>query len=146
MGEVVTIWGGQVFTADEVQAGKARKGSLSAIAERLYLGVRADAPDELGPDHFLNHSCDPNTWMTDEVTLVARRDIAQDEELTADYAMWEADENHVMRWACACGSPLCRGRVTGQDWRLPELQQRYRGHFSPLINQRIARLQIGQGP
>jgi hypothetical protein len=84
--------------------------------------------------------------MTDEVTLVARRDIAQDEELTADYAMWEADENHVMRWACVCGSPRCRGRVTGQDWRLPELPQRYRGHFSPLINQRIARLQIGQGP
>jgi hypothetical protein len=106
-----------VFTVEEVQAGKARKGSVSAIAERLYIGVSADAPDDPGPDHFLNHSCDPNTWMTDEVTLVARRDIGQDEEVTADYAMWEAE-----------------------DWRHPELQRRYRGHFSPFINERIARL------
>jgi len=80
------------------------------------------------------------------VTLVAWHDRAQDEELTADSAMWEADEPSVMRSTCACGSPLCRGRVTGLDWRRPKLQQRDRGHCSPFINERIARRTIGEVP
>ena len=41
---------------------------------------------------YTNHSCDPNVWMQDEVTLAARRDIAIGEELTIDYAMIEGDE------------------------------------------------------
>jgi transcription elongation factor len=32
-GEIVTIWGGQVFTLAEIQAGKARKKSLVAIGK-----------------------------------------------------------------------------------------------------------------
>jgi hypothetical protein len=145
-GEIVTVWGGQVFTLAHVQAGKAWKKSLVAIDEGLYLGEEmSDGPYQPGPDHYLNHSCDPNVWMVDEVTLAARRDIAKDEELTADYALWEEDENTIMRWTCSCGSPLCRGRVTGRDWRLPTLRECYRGHFSPFINQRIARLEQPEG-
>ena len=141
-GEIVTVWGGQVFTLAQIQAGKARKKSLVALGEGLYLGEEmGDEPYRPGPDYYLNHSCDPNVWMVDEVTLAARRDIAKDEELTADYALWEEDENYIMRWTCSCGSPLCRGRVTGRDWRLPDLRQRYRAHFSPFINARVARLE-----
>jgi len=40
---------------------------------------------------------------------------------------------------CRCGSPLCRGVITGDDWRRTDLQARYRGHFSPFIDARIAR-------
>ena len=81
----------------------------------------------------MNHSCDPNVWMLDQVTLVTRREIEPGGELTADYALWEADEGWVGRWECRCGASRCRGRVTGQDWRSRELQERYRGHFSPFI-------------
>jgi uncharacterized protein len=104
-----------------------------------------DGPYQPGPDHYLNHSCDPNVWMVDEVTLAARRDMAKGEELAADYALWEEDENHVMRWTCSCGSPFCRGRVTGRDWRLRDLRERYRWHFSPFINDRIACLEHPEG-
>ena len=51
------------------------------------------------PTYFTNHSCDPNIWMKDAVTLIARRDIQIDEELTADYALWEGDENFVAAWS-----------------------------------------------
>jgi hypothetical protein len=88
---------------------------------------------------------DYDVWMVDEVTLAARRDIAKDEELTADYALWEEDENYLMPWTCSCGSPLCRGRVTGRDWCLRDLRERHRGHFSPFINDRIARLERSGG-
>jgi hypothetical protein len=89
-------------------------------------------------EEYLNHSCDPNVWLDDEVTLSARRTIAPGEELTSDYALWELNEDHVSPWLCRCGSRLCRGRFTGQDWRSPELQRRYAGHFHPTIEARIA--------
>ncbi|MGH2562766.1 MAG: SET domain-containing protein [Thermomicrobiales bacterium] len=134
-GEVVFRWGGVLFTPEEIRAGKAKPGTVAAIDEGVYLAAPAD--DEGDASDFTNHSCDPNLWMTDAVTLVARRDVPADEELTGDYAMWEVDEEYVAAWACRCGSPLCRGRLTGRAWRLPELQERYRGHFSPFINRRI---------
>jgi uncharacterized protein len=135
-GEVVTIWGGEVFTLAEVAAGKTKPCSVAAIAETLVLASPVQGPDH--PDQFLNHSCDPNVWMQDEVTLIARYDIRPGEELTADYTLWEWDEQRVLSWQCRCGAPLCRGRITGRDWRRPELQARYQGHFSPFINARIA--------
>ncbi len=124
-GEVVVIWGGTLFTEEEIWAGKARRGSIAAIDDGLYLASPADAPPS--PEDFMNHSCDPNVWM-------------QDEELTADYAMWEATEEHVMPFECRCGSALSRKTITGRDWRLPELQERYRDHFSPFLNRRVERL------
>jgi uncharacterized protein len=77
--------------------------------------------------------------MKDEATLMARRNIETAEEITADYMMWEADEEFVAAWRCNCGSPLCRGKVTGRDWKVVELQERYKGHFSPFLNERIKR-------
>lgn len=132
------IWGGSLFTVEEVKAGKAKQGTIAAVSENLVLAVPADGPG--GPDQYLNHSCDPNLRMEDEVTLVARRDILSGEELTADYAMWEWDEDWVASWICNCGSALCRGTITGKDWKLRELQGRYRHHFSPFITERIAKL------
>jgi hypothetical protein len=51
--------------------------------------------------------------------------------------LFEGDENHAPPWDCGCGSALCRGRFTGRDWRRADLQEQYRGHFSPFINARI---------
>lgn len=138
VGEVVTVWGGVLFTEAEIRAGKAKQHTLAAINEGLYLAGLPDDPDS--PDDFMNHSCDPNVWMRDEVTLVARRDIAIGEELTADYAMWEADPNWVLQNPCNCGTSFCRKTITGQDWKLQDLQRRYGNHFSPFINRRIINL------
>jgi len=144
-GEPLVVWGGQLFTMDDVCAGKAAPGSTVAVGEDLYLGSPAEAYNRERDDRgdFINHSCDPNVWMADEVTQVARRYIAKDEELTMDYAMIEADESHVNAWRCRCSSPLCRGQVTGLDWRLRALQNRYAGYFSPFINRRIEAQHVG---
>lgn len=137
-GEVVIRWGGtpeNVFAEEEIRAGKARKSSSIEIEEGIYLAGEADVSAE--DSDFLNHSCNSNLWMGDAVTLVARRNIKEGEEVVADYALWQGDESWVADWDCKCGSPDCRKRVTGKDWRLPELQERYKGHFSPFINRRI---------
>lgn len=137
VGEVVVVWGGTLASEADLRGGRARKGSVSAVAEGMYLVGLAE--ESAGPDDFMNHACDPTVWMADEVTLVARRAIAAGEELTADYVFWEADESWVAPWACRCGAAVCRGVVSGRDWRRPELQARYAGHFSPFIEARIRR-------
>jgi SET domain-containing protein len=137
-GEVVVIWGGKYVGQEEAQ--KARhEGKIAQQIDENTFDVYSR--DEANRDQtwFMNHSCDPNVWMRDEVTLVARDEIELGEELTGDYAMWEAEEDEVKPWECKCGSSLCRKKITGKDWRKPELQHRYDRHFSPLINRRIVR-------
>jgi hypothetical protein len=77
--------------------------------------------------------------MTDEVTTVAKRRIRTHEEVTVDYAVFTATEDWSM--PCNCNSDRCRGAVTGSDWRIPEVQRRYAGRFSPFLNARIDHLQ-----
>jgi hypothetical protein len=89
------------------------------------------------PSYFRNHSCDPNTWMENEVTSTARRNIKPNEELTIDYAMYDT-ETIVIIERCVCGSANCRRMIAGGDWRRPNLQEQYEGHFLPVINMRIA--------
>ena len=85
----------------------------------------------------LNHSCEPNLGLQGQIVYIALRDIAADEELTFDYAT-NGDEPEEM--ICRCGAPTCRGKVTGDDWRKPELQRKYDGYFSWFIQRRINRL------
>jgi uncharacterized protein len=86
-------------------------------------------------NHYGNHSCDPNLWWADAYTLVARRPIMAGEELTSDYATSTGIADFAM--ACSCGSSLCRGVITGEDWCRTELQARYGDHWIPVLLDRI---------
>jgi hypothetical protein len=63
------------------------------------------------------------------------RDIAVGEELTFDYAMSDAADYD--EFDCACEVEICRGKVRGTDWQLPELQSRYAGWFSSYVQKLI---------
>jgi SET domain-containing protein len=134
--EDVLVWGG-IYT-DKKGADRAKKDGKLVFQWDDSLYSFEDRGEDVG--YYINHSCDSNTWMKDAFTLVARREIKIGEEVTADYALWEEDENYLSKWECKCGSILCRKRVTGSDWKLSELQRRYKGHFSPLLNKKIANL------
>jgi hypothetical protein len=83
-----------------------------------------------GLDYLVNHLCDPNAWMADEVTVIARRAIAANEEIVGGYAVWDSNPAHVID-PCRCETDRCRGRFDGDDWRQPDLQEHFRGHFLP---------------
>ena len=135
-GEKVLVMGGGTFSREDVQAGKAAPSM--AIDENMYLSEPAGGVSDAD---FVNHSCDSNLWLADEITFIAKSAIEPGNELTIDYAMFLEDEEHVSAWACRCGTSTCRKSVTGKDWRLPEVQSRYEGHFSPFLNRRIDSLQ-----
>jgi uncharacterized protein len=68
-GEALVKWGGVVFTRAEILAGKANPETIAVLDHELYL---ADPVNALLTDEYaLNHSCDPNAWMLDAITLVA---------------------------------------------------------------------------
>ena len=132
-GEPLIVFGGEYVNTKEAKNAKANGKLVMQWGDDLF--SIEDRGDDLG--YFINHSCDPNTWMKDAFTITAMRNIKIGEEITTDYAIWEADENYISKWECNCGSTKCRRKVTGKDWRLFELQERYKNHFSPLINKRI---------
>lgn len=140
-GEVVEAVGGVVMTEEEFRAFQREVVRYNAIqiGEGLHLVELAEVTERQAGGS-LNHSCDSNLWMADEVTLVARRDIAAGEELTIDYALFTAQPGWTLDQACQCGEPACRHVITGNDWRLPEVQRRYYPHFSPFLNRRIEQL------
>ncbi|CAF1101913.1 unnamed protein product [Adineta steineri] len=134
VGEITMIWGGDVWPKEEITSDKVRYKSLVAIDDDHYLGNSVNKPVTL--DEYMNHSCNPNMWLIDECTVIARLPINTDDEVTCDMAIF-LNEDYVMTDTCRCGTPLCRRRITGKDWMLREIQLRYAGHFSPFINQKI---------
>jgi hypothetical protein len=136
-GEIVAIVGGTVMTEDVFHAYLATTSRFNAtqIGERLHLVDLIQAPETVAGS--INHSCDSNLWLPDEVTIVARRAIAPGEELTLDYALTTVEPDWQLDQHCQCGTTSCRQIIRGTDWQLPDVQQRYRGHFAPFINERI---------
>ncbi|MFM2113646.1 MAG: hypothetical protein RL643_604, partial [Actinomycetota bacterium] len=68
---------------------------------------------------------------TNAHTLVAIRSVAPGESITFDYAM--SDTNSFIEFPCGCGTSMCRGRLTGNDWQRADLQVRYAGWFAPHV-------------
>jgi len=134
-GELIAVWSGRIVSADQLDElpEEIRRHTVQ-VEEGLYLS--SYGPDE-GPD-FINHSCEPNAGLNGQITIVALTRIHSGEEVTIDYAM--CDGSPYDEFECACGSAICRGRVTGDDWRIPTLWERYAGHFSPYLERRIRAL------
>ncbi|ADB29521.1 nuclear protein SET [Kribbella flavida DSM 17836] len=132
VGEVIAVLAGRkVSTAELEELLEHPPVDTITVADDLHLVLPTDPRPVIA---YGNHSCDPTTWWVDAVTLSARRDIAPGEEVTSDYGTSTGIADWRMK--CSCGSPLCRGVVTGTDWRRPELQERYGDHWIPLLLQR----------
>lgn len=139
-GETVCVVGGIVMTDAEFAAFQATHSLYNSIQIDKNLHLVEDPEVTRSLEGSMNHSCDSSSWMDDEVTLVARRDIESGEEVTVDYALFTTQSNWMLDNRCRCRSPHCRRIITGDDWRRAEVQERYRYHFSPFINRRIERL------
>lgn len=129
--ELLALWGGAVVsTAEFAMLTEVQQSHSLQIDEGLFL-----VPPQEEDADFVNHSCDPNAWIDGQIGLCARRDIAAGEEVCFDYAMTDGSEYD--EFECLCESSMCRGKITGHDWALPELHARYGSHFSPYLLRRM---------
>ena len=134
-GELLMVWGGEIVTAEQL---------ADLPVERTTHGVEVDAgiyllPISVGDTaDYINHSCNPNAGLKGQISLVAMKDISPFEEVCFDYAM--TDSSDYDEFECLCGTPNCRKRITGNDWKLPELHKRYKGYFSTYLQSLVDQL------
>lgn len=134
---MIFIFGGDLVDNEETEKNTYREMSFYPVTDTQLLASTTETVDE-----YLNHSCDPNCWLIDAVTAVARRNLKPGDEITIDSATWDCDENwtYTETGKCTCNSRNCRKILSPNDWQIPELQKRYRGHFSPYIQQKIDKM------
>jgi SET domain-containing protein len=133
-GELLVVYAGAIVEAKDL-------GALAPEVRRLLLQVEEShylLSQVEGCADWVNHCCEPNAGLRGQVALIAMRDIEVGEEITYDYAM--SDGSSYDCFECRCGRDSCRGRVSGDDWMLEELWERYGGYFSPYLQARIDRL------
>ena len=141
-GELVALKGGHIL--DERGLARVRRRiavSYLQVGDGFYIGA-VRASEVRRNKLFINHSCEPNVGLRGQIAFVTLRPVKAGEELTYDWAM---EENRPACTRCACGARRCRGTLTGQDWKIPSLQRRYRGYFSAYLEDRIARRRRRRG-
>jgi uncharacterized protein len=98
---------GEIISIAEARR-RAAKLAIVAIVELERKAI--DARGMRAGFRFINHSCEPNTFMRrtrDRAEFYALRDIAKGEELTVDYE----DSHHEGKLRCRCGATRCRGWI-----------------------------------
>jgi hypothetical protein len=131
-GTIVATFGGTIVNRINFDTYplEQRSRSIQIEVDQFVLG-----PELREPGDSINHSCLPNCGMHNATQLIAMREIAVGEELTYDYAT--SDASDYDEFECACGSENCRVRITGNDWKLLDLQTRYQKIFSPYVQRKI---------
>ncbi len=100
--------GGVIITMREARKLIRNKKVINLVELDDDLALNASAnPNDI---RFINHSCNPNTYMRvlkDRVEFYALRAIRKGEELSCDYG----ETHHEGTLPCRCGAANCRGYI-----------------------------------
>jgi hypothetical protein len=132
-GRVVLRLGGRLVSTEELARLLQHSGryvDTVTVVEDVHLVLPSGTTV-----HYGNHSCEPNLWHVGPYEIASRRGIGAGEELTMDYGTQSGAPGFSM--TCRCGARQCRGVVTSEDWRRPDLRARYAGHWVPALEERI---------
>ena len=133
-GEIVAVKGGHILDQKKWNELEPALGSAEIqISEDLFIAP-VNREQREGSMLYTNHSCDPNIAIQGQIVFVAMRHIDTNEELVHDWATTD-DLDYVMQ--CNCGSPNCRGIITGKDWMRKDLQEKYKGWFCWFLQRKI---------
>jgi len=131
-GEVVASFGGFVVETHYLKNySKDRVARSLQLNENKYL-LSGSHPE---PGDMVNHSCNPNCGAIGISRIVAMKQIEVGQEITFDYAM--TDASPYDEFICFCGEVNCRKKITGNDWQLFEIQEKYKGFFNSNIEKLI---------
>lgn len=134
-GDCILSFGGTLALQADRYSGKYMSSTFVGISETVMLCEMSDAEKDFSD--YINHSCNPNVGMLDCLTIMAIKDINENEEIVCDYAFWEADEKWLLKRSCNCGSINCRKSISGKDWEKIKPEDDSFDFFSPFIKRRI---------
>ena len=133
-GEIVCVKGGYIFDRRKLDSmPNWYRAAEIQITPDLFIGP-LNVNEREGSMIFSNHSCAPNIGVQGQIVFVALREIKAGEELTHDWATTDDDDYEM---ECKCGSINCRKIITGKDWQRQDLQQKYQGHMSWYLIEKI---------
>jgi SET domain-containing protein len=92
------------------EARKKAKSLQSVSIVELWNGAALDATTVYNELKFINHSCQPNTFMRNlgnHVEFYALKQIREGDELTCNYG----PTHHDGKKECRCGAPGCKGFI-----------------------------------
>lgn len=130
--EIVFIKGGHILKRNEIFT-SGIINSYFPIDDEFFLGA-INKQDEEQIKLYINHSCNPNCGLRGEITFIAMRDIQINEEVTFDYALLD---NEDYEFKCYCNSKVCRGFITGYDWKRKDIQEKYYMYFAEYLKSKI---------
>lgn len=138
--EIIAISGGYIFTVEEFNMLPEKvKYFTFQVEENFFMGIKKYA--EIEANWLFNHSCNPNVGYRAQLSLVAMLKIRGGEECTFDYATTLCRIRGQKQWKmkCDCGTTNCRKIITDDDWKIPELRERYKGYFQYFLQEKIKR-------
>lgn len=133
-GEIVSISGGIIITKDDFEKLKSEQLDYAYQITDDFLICPLN-PEDPSDDWRMNHCCEPNCGIDGNIVFVSIKDILKDEELTYDYCMTETNPDYKMNLFCDKSS--CRKVLSGDDWKNPELQKKYKNYFSNYIKNHL---------
>lgn len=138
--EIVGVFGGYVMTLQEIYEGRNNTIRNDHVQIDDYFGIGKIKEEE--DRSCFNHSCDPNAGFRGQIILITKRKIKKGEEITFDYAMETCHLKGIppYKFPCNCGAKNCRKFVTGDDWKMVDLQKKYKGYFQWYIQKKINKL------
>ena len=103
--------GGEIISYREAQTRvKKQPGNVLFMVEFDNEDIALDASVNSNALRYINHSCDPNTYMRrayQKVEFYTLKAIRKGEELTCDYG----ETHHDGKLPCKCGAKNCRGFI-----------------------------------
>ena len=123
------VEGTGLFAKQDIQSGQevAKLGGVLVHKDNVtkYLSQVGNFGPQVNQDWFIspltkkelpgaiNHSCEPNIGMVDELTFQTLKDIKTGEELAADYS-----QTGLMNgFECNCGAANCKHQVNSDGWK-----------------------------
>lgn len=115
-GEEILRFTGDIIDFNQALAREINQADALQIGNNLYINLE-------DPGRFVNHSCNPNAGIRNDVVLVALQDIGKGEQVYYDYSATMDEDNWVMQ--CRCGSANCRKIVKDFKYLPSQVKQKY---------------------
>lgn len=115
-GEEIFKFTGEIINFQQTLNRENDFGDPLQIGKDIYLNLEE-------PMRFINHSCDPNTGIKNDVFLIALKNIQKGEEIYFDYSTSMDEDYWIMH--CECGNENCRKLIKDFKHLPPQMKQKY---------------------